>query len=84
MQKRMTIRLFGISSVREFIERADRCQDPVFLDFGGTLYSVKEDKMLRGMLTSMAMDDRLDAVLPVSVTERDLPHIIALMQKRAA
>lgn len=84
MQNRLTVRLFGISSVKEFIERVERCQDQVFLDFDDTRYNVKENKRLRDMLSAMAVDDRLYAVLPVSVTERDLPNIMALMQKRAA
>lgn len=84
MQKRMTVRLFGISSVKEFLERAEKCQDPLYLDFDGALYKVQGNGLLRSMLTAMAVDGELRAILPVSVTERDLSHIIALMQKRAA
>jgi len=83
-QKRFTIRIFGISSVSAFLRAADQCRGPVFLDFDGTVYNLKEDERLRRMLSEMASGDRLDAILPVSVQTEDLPHIVGFMNRRAA
>lgn len=83
-QKRFTIRIFGVSSVSAFLRAADRCENPVFLDFDGTVYNLKEDEKLRRMLSEMATDDRLDAILPVNVASEDLVHIVGVMNRKAA
>lgn len=84
MQRRLTIKMFGISSVDAFLKAVDQCREPVFLDFDGTYYNLKEDEKLRKILSSMASDDRLDAILPVSAAQKDLDLIIGVMNKRAA
>lgn len=83
-QKRFTIRVFGVSSVSALLRAADRCSEPVFLDFDGAIYNLKEDEKLRKMLSDMACEDRLDAILPVSVATKDLAHIVGAMNRNAA
>ena len=83
-QKRFKLRLFGVSSIRAFFETIDSCRDTVYLEFDGTLCSLNEDESLRKMLFNMAENDRLDAALPISVTERDLDRMVGFMNRKAA
>lgn len=83
-EKRFTIRMFGVSSVCALLRAADKCSEPVFLDFDGTIYDLKKDEKLRRMLSDMASGDRLDAILPVSVATKDLVHIVGVMNRKAA
>lgn len=81
-QKRFKLRLFGVSSIRAFFETIDSCRDTVYLEFDGTLCSLNEDESLRKMLLNMAVNDRLDAALPISVSERDLNRMFGFMNRK--